>query len=406
MTICEKTMTDRLTDHSIQQALVPGIVEHLDDSVALRHQLHAHPELAYQEFATSDLVAKKLEEYGYQLHRGLAGTGIVATLKKGSGSRIIGLRADMDALPILEQTGLPYASRTAGAMHACGHDGHTATLLAAARHLATDSSFDGTLRLIFQPAEEGLGGARRMVEEGLFQLFPCDAIFAFHNMPGFPAGRFGMLPNGFMASSDTVLIKVLGNGGHGSMPHLTVDATLVAAHIVVALQTVVSRHIDPRQMAVVTVGSLHAGNAPNVIAETADLQLSVRAYAPEVRQRLRERICELVEAQARVFGARVEIDYQWRYPALQNDAAMTGFARATLIEWLGEDALIADLQPLTGSEDFSFMLQACPGCYLIIGNGEGEQGGCMVHNPRYDFNDAILPIGASYWVKLVEKFLS
>ena len=399
-------MTDRLTDHSIQQALVPGIVEHLDDSVALRHQIHAHPELAYQEFATSDLVAQKLEEYGYQLHRGLAGTGIVATLKKGRGSRIIGLRADMDALPILEQTGLPYASRTAGAMHACGHDGHTATLLAAARHLATDSSFDGTLRLIFQPAEEGLGGARRMVEEGLFQLFPCDAIFAFHNMPGFPAGRFGMLPNGFMASSDTVLIKVLGNGGHGSMPHLTVDATLVAAHIVVALQTVVSRHIDPRQMAVVTVGSLHAGNAPNVIAETADLQLSVRAYAPEVRQRLRERICELVEAQARVFGARVEIDYQWRYPALQNDTAMTGFARATLIEWLGEDALIADLQPLTGSEDFSFMLQACPGCYLIIGNGEGEQGGCMVHNPRYDFNDAILPIGASYWVKLVEKFLS
>lgn len=399
-------MTDRLTDHSIQQALVPGIVEHLDDSVALRHQIHAHPELAYQEFATSDLVAKKLEEYGYQLHRGLAGTGIVATLKKGTSPRIIGLRADMDALPILEQTGLPYASRTAGAMHACGHDGHTATLLAAARHLATEADFDGTLRLIFQPAEEGLGGARRMVEEGLFQLFPCDAIFAFHNMPGFPAGRFGMLPNGFMASSDTVLIKVLGNGGHGSMPHLTVDATLVAAHIVVALQTVVSRHIDPRQMAVVTVGSLHAGNAPNVIAETADLQLSVRAYTPEVRQRLRERICELVEAQARVFGARVEIDYQWRYPALQNDAAMTGFARATLIEWLGEDALIADLQPLTGSEDFSFMLQACPGCYLIIGNGEGEQGGCMVHNPRYDFNDAILPIGASYWVKLVEKFLS
>lgn len=399
-------MTERTIDSLTQQALVPGIVEHLADSVALRHQIHAHPELAYQEFATSDLVARKLEEYGYQLHRGLAGTGIVATLKKGTSSRIIGLRADMDALPILEQTGLPYASRTAGAMHACGHDGHTATLLAAARHLATEADFDGTLRLIFQPAEEGLGGARRMVEEGLFQLFPCDAIFAFHNMPGFPAGRFGMLPNGFMASSDTVLIKVLGNGGHGSMPHLTVDATLVAAHIVVALQTVVSRHIDPRQMAVVTVGSLHAGNAPNVIAETADLQLSVRAYAPEVRQRLRERICELVEAQARVFGARVEIDYQWRYPALRNDAAMTDFARAALTEWLGEEALIADLQPLTGSEDFSFMLQACPGCYLIIGNGEGEQGGCMVHNPRYDFNDAILPIAASYWVKLVEKFLS
>lgn len=399
-------MTEHSIDSTTRQRLVPGIVEHLEASVALRHQIHAHPELAYQEFATSDLVARKLAEYGYALHRGLAGTGIVATLKKGTSPRIIGLRADMDALPILEQTGLPYASRTPGAMHACGHDGHTASLLAAARHLAAESSFDGTLRLIFQPAEEGLGGARRMVEEGLFQLFPCDAIFAFHNMPGFPVGRFGMLPNGFMASSDTVLIKVLGHGGHGSMPHLTVDATLVAAHIVVALQTVVSRHIDPRQMAVVTVGSLHAGNAPNVIAETAELQLSVRAYSPEVRQRLRERICELVEAQAKVFGARVEIDYQWRYPALQNDAAKTEFARATVTEWLGEEALIADLQPLTGSEDFSFMLQACPGCYLIIGNGEGEQGGCMVHNPRYDFNDAILPVAASYWVKLVEKFLS
>ena len=387
------------------QHLVPGIVAQLPQTIALRHQLHAHPELAYEEFSTSDLVAQKLTEYGYDVHRGLAGTGVVGTLKKGDGAAIIGLRADMDALPITEQTGLPYASKINGAMHACGHDGHTATLLAAARHLALDSNYNGTLRLIFQPAEEGLGGARRMVEEGLFELFPCDAIFAFHNMPGFPTGQFGMLPGGFMASSDTVKIKVLGNGGHGSMPHLAVDATLVAAHLVVALQTIVARNIDPRQMAVVTVGSLHAGNAPNVIAETAELQLSVRAYAPAVRQQLRERITALVEAQAAVFGARVEIDYQWRYPALQNDAAMTAFARDTVVEWLGEDALLPDLQPLTGSEDFSFMLQACAGCYLIIGNGEGEQGGCMVHNPRYDFNDAILPVGASYWVKLVEKFL-
>jgi hippurate hydrolase len=393
-----------MTDSLMKSLLHPGIVAHLDESVAVRHHIHAHPELAYQEFSTSDLVAAKLEEYGYAVHRGLGGTGVVGTLKKGNGSQRLGLRADMDALPINEQTGLAYASKTAGTMHACGHDGHTASLLAAAQQLAV-TEFDGTLHLIFQPAEEGLGGARRMVEDGLFKLFPCDAIFAFHNMPGYPVGKFGTLPGAFMASSDTVIIKILGNGGHGSMPHITVDAALVASYLVVALQSIVARNVDPRQMAVVTVGCLQAGNAPNVIAETAELRLSVRAYSPEVRAALRERITALAHAQAQAFGARAEVDYQWRYPALQNDPAMTEFAEQVVRDWLGEEGFMSNVQQLTGSEDFSFMLEQCPGCYLIIGNGEGEAGGCMVHNPRYDFNDGVLPIAASYWIKLTESFL-
>ncbi|MFT4173518.1 MAG: M20 aminoacylase family protein [Rhodocyclaceae bacterium] len=385
--------------------LVPAIVEHRDEDIAMRHHLHAHPELAFEEHATSDWVAARLQAFGYAVHRGLGGTGVVATLRRGSGTRRLGLRADMDALPIREETGLAYASATPGKMHACGHDGHTASLLAAARHLAARGDFDGTLNLIFQPAEEGLGGARRMVREGLFEQFPCDAVFAFHNWPGFPAGQFGVLPGTFMSSSDTVRITVHGRGGHGSMPHLCVDAAVVAAHIVVALQTVVARNVDPREMAVVTAGYLSAGTISNVIAQSAQIDLSVRAYSPDVRALLRERISELVHRQAEAFGASVTLDYQWRYPALQNDAAMTRFARDTIRAAFGEDALIADMRPLTGSEDFSFMLEACPGCYVIIGNGDGADA-CGLHNPHYDFNDDILPIAASYWVRLTERFLA
>ena len=392
------------TDLNTSQ-LVPGILAHLEDSVAVRHHIHAHPELAYEEHATSDLVAEKLAAWGYDVHRGLGGTGVVGTMKKGTGVRRLGLRADMDALPIEEQTGLAYTSKHAGTMHACGHDGHTATLLAAARELK-DTDFDGTLHLIFQPAEEGLGGARKMIEDGLFEKFPCDAVFAYHNMPGYPTGKFGTLPGAFMASSDTVIIKILGHGGHGSMPHIAADAILIASYLVVALQSVVSRNVDPRQMAVVTVGSIHAGNAPNVIADTAELRLSVRAYSPEVRAALRERITALAHAQAAAFGAKAEVDYHWRYPSLQNEPGMTAFAESVARDWLGDDGMIDNVQPLTGSEDFAFMLEKCPGCYLIVGNGEGELGGCMVHNPRYDFNDKILPVTASYWVKLTQRFLS
>ncbi len=386
-------------------ALLPDIVENLPEMLALRHRIHSHPELAYEEFATSDLVTEKLQEWGYAIHRGLGGTGVVATLMKGTGGKAIGVRADMDALPIHETTGLPYASTLAGKMHACGHDGHTTTLLAAARHLAHQGNFNGTVHLIFQPAEEGQAGARKMLEDGLFEKFPCDAVFAYHNMPGFPVGKFGFLEGNFMASSDTVIVTVNGRGGHGSAPHMSIDAVLVASYIVIALQSIVSRNVDPRQMAVISVGAIHGGNAPNVIADTAEMRLTVRAYSPEVRAQLRKRITALVHSQAQTLGASAEIDYQWRYPALQNDPAMTAFARQVAIDHFGEASLIPDMQPLTGSEDFSFLLEKKPGCYFTIGNGDGE-GGCMVHNPGYDFNDAILPIGASYWVRLIERFLA
>jgi len=376
--------------------------------VEVRHQIHAHPELAFEEHATSDMVAARLKEWGYEVHRGLAGTGVVGTLKRGNGKMRLGIRADMDALPIQETTGLPYASQLPGKMHACGHDGHTAILLAAARSIAQDPQFDGTLNLIFQPAEEGLGGGRVMVEQGLFKLFPCDAIFALHNMPGMPEGQFGFRAGAFMPSSDTVNITVRGKGGHGSAPHLSADPVVAAAHIVVALQTVVSRNVDPREMAVISVGAIHGGEAANVIPQNVTMRLTVRAFNPDIRAMLKQRITDLVQSQAQTMGVQADVDYDWRYPSLINDEASTAFAKQVALDWLGEKGVMPNLAPLTGSEDFSFMLQECPGCYLIVGNGEGEHhhtGGCMVHNPGYDFNDAILPIAASYWVKLVNAYL-
>lgn len=389
--------------------VLPGIRAIEAEMVALRHHIHAHPELAFEEFATGDLVAARLAEWGYTVHRGLGGTGVVGTLRLGSSPRVLGLRADMDALPIHEETGLPYASTHQGKMHACGHDGHTAILLAAARHLAKERSFDGTLHLIFQPAEEGLGGGRKMIEDGLFERFPCDAIFALHNMPGHPVGTFGFMGGPFMASSDSVTITVKGRGGHGSAPHLAADPVVAAAHIVLALQTIVSRNVDPREMAVISVGAIHGGDAPNVIPGSVLMRLTVRAYRPEIRAMLRERITALVQAQAATLGVQAEVDYHWRYPALVNDVASTDFARQVALDWLGEEGLMPNLQPLTGSEDFSFMLEQCPGSYLIVGNGVGDthgSGGCMVHNPGYDFNDACLPLASTYWVKLTERFLA
>ena len=385
-------------------AIPAGIADLEEEMIALRRRIHAHPELAYEEFATADLVAERLQEWGYTVRRGLGQTGVVGQLKVGHGTKRLGLRADMDALPIHEQTGLPYASKIPGKMHACGHDGHTAMLLAAAKHLARSKSFDGTLNLVFQPAEEGQAGARKMLEDGLFEAFPCDAVFAMHNMPGYPTGKFGFRPGSFMASSDTVIVKVTGRGGHGAMPHKAVDPVVVCAQIVLALQSIVSRNIAPLDMAIITVGAIHAGEAPNVIPETAEMRLSVRALRPEVRDYLQTRITEVVEAQAAVYGARAEVDYQRRYPVLVNDAARTGCAQQVARDWLGETGLIPDMQPLTGSEDFAFLLEQCAGSYLIIGNGDGE-GGCMVHNPGYDFNDDCLASGAAYWVRLTEAFL-
>ncbi|MBS0341015.1 MAG: amidohydrolase [Proteobacteria bacterium] len=386
----------------------PGIRASTEEMVGLRRQIHANPELGYEEFQTSDLVAERLARWGYEVHRGIGGTGLVGTLKVGDGHKRLGLRADMDALPMTETTGLPWASRKTGAMHACGHDGHTATLLAAAQLLSVTKGFNGTLNLIFQPAEEGLMGAKRMVEEGLFERFPCDAVYAYHNEPGFAAGQFGFLPGVIYSSSDTAVITIEGKGGHGAMPHTTVDPIMVAAHLILALQTLVSREVDPNDMAVVTVGAMSAGKAPNVIPTSAELKLSIRARKPEVRAFLRDRIIAMAQGQAAVHGATATVDYQWKMPPCVNDEAATEFALQVAREAMGEKALIPGMAPLQASDDFAFMLNAVPGSYFIVGNGDGKPGsgpGCMVHNTGYDFNDEILPSTASYWVALVQAYL-
>ncbi len=378
------------------------------EMIALRRRLHAHPELGFEEHATSDLVAGFLTTWGYRVTRGLGGTGVVGTLTRGAGKRL-GLRADMDALPIREATGLPHASRCDGVMHACGHDGHTAMLLAAARCLAERARFTGTLNLIFQPAEEGLGGAKRMIDDGLFEQFPCDAVFAMHNVPGLPAGVLGFCDGPAMASADEVRVRVTGRGGHGAAPHTTIDPVVVCASIVMALQTVVSRNVNPQDLAIVTAGSIHAGTASNVIPPHADLALSVRALSPDVRALLERRIREIVHGQAASYGATAEIDYRHDYPVLVNHAAETAFARDVAREWGGDGALIPQLRPIAASEDFAFMLNVCPGSYLSIGNGDGngEGGaGCGLHHPGYDFNDACLATGASYWIALAERYLA
>ena len=375
---------------------------------ATRHQIQANPELGFEEFNTSDLVAERLTRWGYAVHRGLGGTGVVGTLVVGDGPKRLGIRADMDALPIQEVAQHAWASQVLGKMHACGHDGHTTMLPAAARHLAASQNFNGTLNLVFQPAEEGLGGARHRIEEGFFDKFPCDAMFALHNMPGHPEGTLGFLAGPAMVSGDTVILTVHGKGGHGAMPQLAVDPVVAASAIVMALQTIVSRNVPPLDMAIITVGAFHAGSAANVIPQQAELKLTVRALWPQVREQLKQRIIKVAIAQAAVFGATVEIDYQWRYSVLVNDVESTAFARQVALDWVGEAGTMPPLQPLTGSEDFSFFLEKCKGSYLLLGNGVGQgagEGGCMVHNPGDDFNDRCLGTGASYWVRLAEAFL-
>ena len=340
------------------------------------------------------------------MHRGLGGTGVVGTLKRGTRPRRLGLRADMDALPIEEANGPEWRSVKPGVMHACGHDGHTAMLLAAAKTIAQDVSFDGTLNLIFQPAEEGGGGAVRMMADGLFDQHPCDAVFAMHNMPGTPTGHFVFRDGAAMASSDYVTIRVHGTGGHGAMPHRAADPLVAAASIVMALQTVVSRNVDPLHTAVVTVGALHAGKANNVIPSSAQLALSVRALDRDVRDLLQERITDLVTAQAKSLGVQAHIDYKRDYPVLVNTTLETEMVRRVGLELVGQDAVVHQGSPLTGSEDFAFMLEKVPGSYLLIGNGDGDSAvACMVHNPGYDFNDDNIATGSDYWIHLVKTYL-
>jgi hippurate hydrolase len=384
-----------------------ALTERVGEFIQLRRDIHRHPELAFEEHRTSDLVAAKLQSWGYQVHRGLGGTGVVGTLKRGSSERKLGIRADMDALPIQEATGAEWASTRQGLMHACGHDGHTAMLLAAAKAIAQAPEFDGTLNLIFQPAEEGGGGAVRMMDDGLFEHHPCDAVFAMHNMPGTPVGHFVFRDGAAMASSDYVTIRIHGTGGHGAMPHRAADPLVAASSIVMALQTIVSRNVDPLHTAVVTVGALHAGQANNVIPALATLELSVRALDPQVRQLLEQRIKALVTAQAESFGVRAEVEWRQGYCVLVNHTAQTEFARQVALDLVGPERVTLNGPPITGSEDFAFMLEKVPGSYLLIGNGDGDSAGaCMVHNPAYDFNDENIATGASYWVALIQAYLA
>ena len=386
---------ERLSDQAVQEF------------VALRRDIHQHPELAFDEHRTSALVAQKLAQWGYAVTTGLGGTGVVGQLRRGDSSRTIGLRADMDALPIVEATGADWSSHHHGVMHACGHDGHTAMLLAAAHHLATQGNFDGTLNLIFQPAEEGGGGALKMMEDGLFERFPCDAIFAMHNMPGFAQGQLVFRSGPTMASSDYATVTLHGQGGHGAMPHKATDVVVAAASLILALQTVVSRHVDPMQPAVVTVGAVQAGQANNVIPASARLELSVRALDPQVRSSVEQRIRELVRLQAESFGVRAELDWRPGYAVLVNDAQQTARALAVAQAHFPPQQVVAQGPMLTGSEDFAFMLERVPGSYLFIGNGTSQEpGACMVHNPAYDFNDHNIATGAAYWIALVNELLS
>ncbi|MDN8616621.1 M20 aminoacylase family protein [Variovorax ginsengisoli] len=388
-------------------ALLDHMHSQSDEFIGLRRDIHHHPELAFDEHRTSALVAEKLQAWGYEVERGLGGTGVVGRLVRGDGRRRLGLRADMDALPIDEATGLGYASCNAGVMHACGHDGHTAMLLAAARHLAERGRFSGTLNLIFQPAEEGGGGAVKMMEDGLFDKYPCDAIFAMHNMPGMPQGRLVLREGPTMASSDYATVTLTGVGGHGAMPHRAADPVVAAASIVMALQTVVSRNVDPLQMAVVTVGAIHAGKANNVIPQQATLEISIRALDREVRATLERRVKALIAAQAESFGVRAQVDWRPGYSVLVNTPEETAFAREVALELVGADQVTLQGPALPGSEDFAFMLEKLPGSYLFIGNGDGDSAGaCMVHNPGYDFNDDNVAIGSAYWALLAERFLA
>ena len=382
----------------------PGrqIAAWLHEMVALRHDLHRHPELAFEERRTAALVARSLADWGWEVHEGLGGTGVVGTLTTGPGP-VIGIRADMDALPITETTGLPHASLHDGRMHACGHDGHTTILLAAARCLAERRRFLGTVRVIFQPAEEHGGGAAVMMRDGLFTRFPVDRIYALHNMPGLPAGVFGFRPGALTAASDDYVITVRGRGGHGAYPERAVDPIVAGSAIVLALQSVVARNVPPTRQAVVTVGAFRAGEAANVIPETAVLKASVRTTDPETRSLIEMRIRELVAGQAAAWGASATVQVDRGYPAVINDAGATAFARAVAVDAFGAGRVIDIPEASMGSEDFAYMLEGVPGCYLVVGNGvESGPTSCMIHNPGYDFNDAVLGDAAAFWVALAE----
>ena len=391
--------------------LIPDIVHQRSGLEALRRDLHAHPELCFNEFRTADLVAAKLTEWGIPVHRGLGTTGVVGIVQNGTSSRAIGLRADMDALPMQEANTFAHASTQPGKMHACGHDGHTAMLLAAAQYLATHRHFDGTVYLIFQPAEEGGGGAREMIQDGLFEQFPMDAVFGMHNWPGLQFGQFAASAGPVMASSNEFKITVHGKGGHAAMPHNALDPVPVACQLVQSFQTIISRKLKPIDAGVISVTMIHAGEASNVIPNTCALQGTVRTFSIAVLDQIEQGMRVMTEHLCAASGLRADFEFRRNYPPTINSAAEAEFARQVMTGIVGADQVLAQ-EPTMGAEDFSFMLQAKPGCYAFIANGDGDHralghggGPCMLHNPSYDFNDDLLPLGATYWVRLAEAWL-
>ncbi len=392
--------------HSDAKAL-EAMGAYMGDMTNWRRHIHANPETAFEEVDTAAFVVERLKAFGVdEIHTGIATTGVVAVINgQGSSQRAIALRADMDALNMSENSGVEWASKRPGKHHACGHDGHTTMLLGAARHLAATRNFDGKVVLIFQPAEENEGGARVMVEEGLFKRFPVEAAFGMHNIPGIPTGQFAVRPGPFMASYDMFEITITGKGSHGAMPHHGLDPVVIGAELVQKLQTVVSRNVDPLQPAVLSVTQFHSGSAYNIIPNEAMLAGTVRCFTPEVQAQMEQRIRTLCEGTALSHGVRIEVRYERRYPPTINSAKETAFCTEIAQSLVGADKVNTDPKPAMGSEDFAWMLLEVPGCYIWIGNGADGAGSCMVHNPGYDFNDSILTTGAAYWVKLVESAL-
>jgi hippurate hydrolase len=397
--------------HNVYMNLIDAIVSKASGMATVRRDLHAHPELCFKEIRTADVVAERLTAWGIPVHRGMGTTGVVGIVKAGSSERAIALRADMDALPMQEFNTFSHASQHAGRMHACGHDGHTAMLLSAAEYLANHRNFDGTVYLIFQPAEEGGGGAREMIKDGLFEKFPVEAVFGMHNWPGSEVGKFAVSAGPVMASSNEFKITVRGKGGHAALPHNALDPVPVACQMVQAFQTIISRNKKPVDAGVISVTMVHAGEATNVIPDSCELQGTVRTFSVDVLDMIEQRMREMASHTAAAFGMTCEFEFARNYPPTINSAKEAEFARQVMASIVGE-ANVQAQEPTMGAEDFSYMLMAKPGCYCFIANGDGAHremghggGPCMLHNPSYDFNDELIPLGATYWVRLAEAWL-
>jgi hippurate hydrolase len=394
--------------------LLLEVLESVDLIKAIRRDIHAHPELCFQENRTADTVAKQLASWGIKIHRGLGQTGVVGTIVGDQGpGKSIGLRADMDALPLQEHNHFEHASKHEGKMHACGHDGHVAMLLGAAEYLSQHRDFKGSVHFIFQPAEEGGGGAREMIKDGLFKLFPCDAVFGMHNWPGMAVGEFGVTPGPMMASSNEFVITVKGKGGHAALPHNSADPVFAANQIVSSLQSIITRNKRPIDAAVLSITQFHAGDASNVIPDSAWLGGTVRTFTLEVLDLIEARLRHIATSVAQGFDCETEVKFSRNYPPTINHPKETEFAISVMKELVGEDRVNPRVDPTMGAEDFAFMLQEKPGCYVFIGNGDGDHrsqghglGPCHLHNPCYDFNDNLLPLGSSYWVNLTQRYLA